>query len=205
LIAVVIALYFLYDANKISKEAFEENRRANLEALARVDSTISMQREALQLQKVQVATEQKDNVLREKEIFEKNKPVVSILLKDVAVTDSSLEIFVVVDNEGLSNMEDVFIYLGTKRMVTSNPMYAEQFWDFPTFLTQKGKVLSFAIKGWQNSDFLCFIDVRYRWKIMNYDGSEKKSFICSYIKQSNKYRIAALDKYEHKKYWGYEY
>jgi len=97
LVAVVLTLYYLHKANEISQISLQEN-------LARIDSTVALQRQALDVQMQQSKTEKASQLLREKEIFERDKPIIDISTPTVVQTDSGLDISFFARNRGTSKI-----------------------------------------------------------------------------------------------------
>jgi len=149
----------------------------------------------------QSKTEKASQLLREKEVFEKNKPIVDISTPAVVQTDSSLDISFFVRNRGTSNMEDVLVYLKAKK-ITNTSEVANTTWSFARLKTGDLNNFDFTVLNWQKDSILCYVDVRYKWPVMKFEGSEKKSFVCGYDKTAQKYDVRVLDDKDHRKFWG---
>ncbi len=201
LIAVVASLWFLYDANKISQDGLEDSRKASLDALARVDSSLVLLTQQVKIQEEQSRTERRTYSLKETEFLEKEKPVFEVKSLSMIQSDSGLNLTFAVNNEGRSRATEVIIYLRIKTLDN----FALQFdttWFFREFLPQKPIIFPIKFSNWKGSHIVWYVDVRFKWPAMNYESSNRRSFNADYQSNDNKFNVSVFDDTDHRKYWG---
>ncbi len=201
LLAVVATLWFLYKANDISQRAFEENRKANLEALVRVDSSLALLRRQVQIQEEQASTEKKGQLWKEKEFLETNKPVIVITPLSLTQTDSGVQFYFSIKNRGPVSAERIAVYVRTK-LRANRVEKGDTAWYFDELTPERPTNFSMTVPYSKGADILWYVDVKYKWPGVNYEGLQRASFIAYFQKNDINYKVRMLDDTKHRMYWG---
>jgi len=156
----------------------------------------------LYYQQEQLSLQRKSVEEISKEFVEENRPRIEIIATKIDLTDTTTVLYVDFENTGFADAEDISIYLVLKYVDSPNDTIVSPTVRYSKITKARRRTQIFPIWGVKRIDLTCLIEARYRWTIQNLDYMDKKYFLFTYEKESEKYsRIQILNDEQIQELW----
>jgi predicted nucleic acid-binding Zn ribbon protein len=137
-----------------------------------------------------------------KEFIEEKRPRIEIRPTKIDLSDTTMLLYVDIDNTGFADAEDVFIYVVLKYEDEPKDTLAVKVSRISKITKARALTEDWFLILLHRANLTCLIEVRYTWVIQNRNYIDPKYFQFIYDKELEKYnRISVLTKEQIERLW----
>ena len=211
LIAAIVVLFLMWEANRIMQDSVEEARKSvdqGREALeltrasvSKIDTGFAMTREQIDIQQEQLNLQRKSAEELSREFIEEKRPRIDIIPTTTELTDTSLLVHVDFRNTGFADAEDLLLYAVLKYEDTPGDTLASDLTRIAKITKSRYLTEGYLASASRRVNLTLFVEARYTWTINDLNYKDSKYFRLPYDEQLGGYRIYLLDEDDIEKLW----
>jgi predicted nucleic acid-binding Zn ribbon protein len=212
LIAAIIVLFLMWQANRIMQDSVGEAKRSvdlGREALSltkasveKIDSGFALTREQISIQQAQLDLQARSAEEMSIKFIEEKRPRVQIVGTKIDIIEDGLILYIDLDNHGFVDAEDVFTFILVKPLESPTETLYVNFLRVHSIMAgPRGQNVAYELAIPKGPDLTCHVGVGYAWKMKNLQYLDEKYFRFTYQKEPEKYRIHVLTQQDIVELW----